>query len=189
MALKRGKPAKEVLAARIRMTVVPAITARYMMPCPSNTVRAICEMTVSVSEGTAPISRARKEMPMNSEPRINAIQIRVIPALRLRGSLKAVIPLEIASTPVSAAVPLEKACNRRNAVIPDIASPKCSTSGGSITSGSEPVSSRNNPVPMVRNIIAIKKKLGMANAAPDSLTPRRLITVINMTHTMAMATR
>ena len=36
------------------------------------------------------------------------IQISVMPALRLRGSLKAVMPLEMASTPVSAVVPLAK---------------------------------------------------------------------------------
>ena len=66
-------------------------------------------MTVSASEGTAPIWAARKVMPSNSEPRMTDIQISVMPALRLRGSLKAVMPLEIASTPVSAVVPLEKA--------------------------------------------------------------------------------
>jgi hypothetical protein len=43
-------------------------------------------------------------------PRIAAMTIKVIPAFRLRGSLKAVIPLDIASIPVKAAVPLEKAC-------------------------------------------------------------------------------
>ena len=42
-----------------------------------------------------------------------AIHINVMPALRLRGSLNAVKPLEMASTPVNAAVPLENACNNR----------------------------------------------------------------------------
>ena len=51
------------------------------------------------------------------EPRINAIQIKVVPALRLRGSLNAVIPFEIASTPVSAVVPLAKALKIRNILI------------------------------------------------------------------------
>ena len=45
-----------------------------------------------------------------------AIQSRVMPALRLRGSLNAVMPLEIASTPVRAVVPLENACRSRNSV-------------------------------------------------------------------------
>ena len=42
------------------------------------------------------------------------IHSRVMPALRLRGSLKAGMPFEIASTPVSAVVPLEKAWSSRN---------------------------------------------------------------------------
>ena len=45
------------------------------------------------------------------------IQISVMPALRLRGSLKAVMPFEIASTPVSAVVPLANACRIRKAEI------------------------------------------------------------------------
>ena len=46
--------------------------------------------------------------------RINAIQSSVMPALRLRGSLNAVTPFEIASTPVRAVVPFAKACSSRN---------------------------------------------------------------------------
>ena len=48
------------------------------------------------------------------EPRMQDIHRSVIPALRLRGSRKAVIPLEMASTPVRAEVPLEKARRIRN---------------------------------------------------------------------------
>ena len=47
---------------------------------------------------------------------MTAIQIRTIPALRLRGSLKAVMPLAMASIPVMAEVPLEKACRSRKGV-------------------------------------------------------------------------
>ena len=56
-------------------------------------------------------------MARNSVARMPAIQSSVIPALRLRGSLKAGMPFEIASTPVRAVVPLEKACSSRNRVI------------------------------------------------------------------------
>src|SRR6185503_854424 len=86
------------------MRVVAAIVARYSSPQPSKAARASCEITVSCSEGTAAIGPARKLMPRNSEARIDAIQMRVMPALRLRGSLNAVIPFENASTPVSAVV-------------------------------------------------------------------------------------
>jgi hypothetical protein len=109
-ALKRGKSAKLVLVAMIRITVVAAITARYKNPCPPYIVRANWEITVSASDGIASIRPARKVMLRNRLPRIAAITMRVIPAFRLRGSLKAVIPLDIASIPVRAAVPLEKAC-------------------------------------------------------------------------------
>ena len=44
------------------------------------------------------------------------IQIRVMPALWLRGSRKAVMPFEMASTPVSADVPLEKARSSRKSL-------------------------------------------------------------------------
>ena len=49
-----------------------------------------------------------------SEPRITDIEMSVMPALWLLGSLKAGMPLEIASTPVSAVVPLANARRIRN---------------------------------------------------------------------------
>ena len=52
---RRGKPLKAVLAAMIRMRVVPAMAAKYGSVRPPYAVRAICEITVSVSEGTAPV--------------------------------------------------------------------------------------------------------------------------------------
>ncbi len=60
------------------------------------------------------------------------IQIKVMPALRLRGSLKAVMPLEMASTPVSAVVPFANACKRRKGVSAPTVCNRVS-SGGSIT--------------------------------------------------------
>ena len=65
------------------------------------------------------------------------IQISVMPALRLRGSLKAVMPFEIASTPVSAVVPLEKACSSRKRPSARVGS--ISSGGGSATGCSVPV--------------------------------------------------
>ncbi len=94
---------------------------------------------------------------MNRKPRMNAMTIKVMLAFRLRGSLKAVVPFEIASTPVNAVVPLEKACRSRNAVIPVAASPKCSMGGGSTTVPRELLRMRNSPVPTVISIMTIKK--------------------------------
>ncbi len=109
IALKRGKSANAVFAAIINMTVVPAITRIYPNPFPEKMVRPIWEMIVSSSDGIAPICRARKVIPSSKEPRIADIITRVCPAVLLRGSLKAVIPSEMASIPVTADVPLENA--------------------------------------------------------------------------------
>ena len=48
---------------------------------------------------------------------MTAIQTSVAPAFLLRGSLKAVIPLDIASTPVTAVVPLANAFRIKKNVI------------------------------------------------------------------------
>ena len=54
-AASRGKSAKEVLAAMIRISVVAAMVSKYNgVPAPT-TARVSCEMTVSAVEGTAPI--------------------------------------------------------------------------------------------------------------------------------------
>jgi transposase len=87
------------------------------MPRPPNTVRASWDITVSSSEGIAPIKPSKNVMPKNKTPRIDAIQIKVIAALSVRGSLNAVTPLETASMPVSAVVPLANARKIKNNVI------------------------------------------------------------------------
>jgi len=55
-------------------------------------------------------------MPRNSVIRMPLIHIRVTAALWLRGSSKAVMPLEMASMPVRAALPLENARRIRKSV-------------------------------------------------------------------------
>ena len=76
-------------------------------------------------------------------------------ALRLRGSLKAVMPLEMASMPVSAVEPLEKARRIRNS--PSGASDWTATCSTPLTVGSVPVAQRKKPMPSVRNIMPRKK--------------------------------
>ncbi len=63
------------------------------------------------------------------------IQISVTPALWLRGFLNAVMPLEMASTPVRAVVPLEKAWRRRKRDTA-VSSP-CTSSGWRVGNGAE----------------------------------------------------
>ena len=55
-------------------------------------------------------------MPRSNVPRMADIQIRVMPALRLFGARKAVMPLEMASTPVRAVVPLANALQNQEQV-------------------------------------------------------------------------
>jgi hypothetical protein len=89
-------------------------------------------------------------------PRMQDIQTRVMPAFLLRGWRKAVMPLEMASMPVIAEVPLEKACSSRKGVTVPSA-PSIEKTGGFTTVPSEPVSRRSKPNPTVRNIITTKK--------------------------------
>ncbi len=83
------------------------------------------------------------------------IQMRVMPALWLRGSLNAGMPLEMASTPVRAVVPLAKAWRSRKSVTACCG--RTSRAGGSVTWPSVPVRYRKNAVPRVRNIANTKK--------------------------------
>ena len=66
---------------------------------------------------------ARTEMPRKAVPRMTPIQVRVRPALRLSGALKALTPLEMASTPVRATAPDENARRRANRVTPLTSAP------------------------------------------------------------------
>src|SRR3970040_1951168 len=116
------------------------------------------------------------------------IQIRVIPALRLRGSRNAGIPFEIASTPVRAVVPWAKACRSRKGATTVNVPPTC-ISGGATTVPSVPVKYRTRPIPTVRIIDAKKKNIGNGKDRPDARTPRRLTTVTRSTRLTASVTR
>ncbi|GIU98971.1 MAG: hypothetical protein KatS3mg014_0587 [Actinomycetota bacterium] len=117
---RRGKSAKDVLAARIRISVVATWRARNS-PVPSgpppNTARPICAMTVRVSDGTTRRRYARNERPRNITASRLPIHMSVVRALRHSGGRNAGIPLEMASTPVTAAPPEAKAWSTRNGLI------------------------------------------------------------------------
>ena len=72
---------------------------------------------VSCSDGTAPICTDRKVMPRNRQPRYSHPDERDTGVLAAR-HVKAVMPLEIASTPVRAVVPLAKAEGSRREKAP-----------------------------------------------------------------------
>ncbi len=102
-------------------------------------MRAICEMIVSWCDGMAWMWRDRKVMPRNIVTSRALMTTSVLAALRLRGSRKAVMPLEMASMPVRAAEPLLKARRMRNMVSGAAASTANSTP---VTTPSVPVAQR-----------------------------------------------
>src|SRR5258706_8431074 len=100
---------------------------------------------------------------------MNAIQSKEMNAFLLRGSLNAVIPFEIASIPVKAAVPLEKACRIKKGVI-EIRSLDGSNAGGFGTNPKETLSERTKTTPTLKKNMIKKKKLRSAMTAPPSFT-------------------
>ena len=114
----------------------------------------------------------------------------VVAALRLLGRRNAGTPLEIASTPVSAAQPEEKARATRNtsAMVVRVPSyPSASTIWKAELSaaGSVPVAWRKNPKPIIPTSATMKAYAGNANHDPDSRTPRRFTRVSATTSTEA----
>jgi hypothetical protein len=68
---------------------------------------------------------------MNKKAMIAPMATRVVRALPACGCLNAETPLEMASTPVSAVTPAEKACRTRNSVSGTMAAPAPSSAWGS----------------------------------------------------------
>ena len=90
---------------------------------PPNTARPRVDRIVCSSESVGWRRWASTEMPRKAVPRMTPIQVRVRPALRLSGALKALTPLEMASTPVRATAPDENARSRANRVTPLTSAP------------------------------------------------------------------
>ena len=120
----------------------------------------------------------------------------VVAALRLFGGLNAGTPLEMASTPVSAAQPEENVRSSRNANAKLVRS-CCSASItrpalGAVRSWPS-TKIRTRPVSSMPMMTIMKPYVGIANAVPDSRSPRRFIavstaTAITATPTLCSAT-
>ena len=120
----------------------------------------------------------------------------VVAALRDFGFWKAGTPLLIASTPVSAAAPCEKARITRNTK----ASPAtCEWSGAICTEALSAriscpsTSARNSPTAIMPSTPMRNAYTGTASTPPDSRSPRRLIAVstaiaATANHTLCVAT-
>ncbi len=91
----------------------------------------ISETTVGVPDtnGTLCVSAARADTPRNMTPRIVLMRTSVVRALRACGFRKMLTPLEMASVPVMAELPLAKARRRKKADTPRISPPLACPSG------------------------------------------------------------
>ncbi len=125
-------------------------------------------------------------MARNKTTRIVLMAVSVVAALRVFGSLKAVMPLEMASMPVKAVEPLEKARRIKKSVRGAAASVAISTP---VTGVSVPVKKRYRPTTSVIPMTSRKKKVGMAKTEPLSRTPRRLTSVTRKMMATANTTR
>ncbi len=110
-----------------------------------------------------------------------------MPALRLRGSLKAGMPFEIASTPVSAVVPLENACSSRNSVT--AADVRALVQRRRVDHGAERAQELADERGADRQVHDRDEEEGRhrERRLPDSRTPRRLISITRPTSTTAIA--
>ena len=124
-------------------------------------------------------------MVMESTPIIS----RVVAALRLFGFWNAGTPFEIASTPVRAAQPDEKARSSRKAVaMPAMASwlgSGMSSNWALSACPRLPVTAWTTPTTPIPTMPRMNAYTGTAKALPDSRTPRRFIAVRKMTRPMA----
>src|SRR5215831_15774790 len=117
-------------------------------------------------------------MPRKSDPRIKAIQVSVMAALRVSGLRKMGMPLEIASTPVIAEQPV---ANERRMTKMDNGSMACTVGVKCPMSGwCRKTYALTNPTMMSREELAMKRYVGRAKIDPDSRIPRRLRTVITI---------
>ncbi len=164
----------------------------------SKTARAICAITTSWSKPAGigvPSGRISRStwcgstylMPICRASTMTLIIIvtaiipsssSVVAALRDFGLRNAGTPLEIASTPVSAAQPEENARASRKiraTVVSGSSQPGCGAISRTAlsTSGRVPLSIRMKPHAHIPRIAVMKRYVGTAKNVPDSRTPRR----------------
>ena len=106
------------------------------------------------------------------------MRTRVVRAFLAWGSRKTLTPLEMASVPVMAELPLAKARRRKKAETPRMSPPLACPSGSvpwlDDALGRSPAASRPRPTTMSTAMLAMKKYVGTANTRPASRMPRRL---------------
>src|SRR5436853_4547663 len=139
------------------------------------TARAIWETTESVALGLAWTSTARYETPRNIAFAIAPSTPNVFAAFSPCGCRKAFTPFAIASTPVNAVEPDEKA---RSSTKTPIAPAPTGSSCGTTARCTLPVTTWTSPTATSAKIEVTNAYVGRANRSPDSRTPRRFASTI-----------
>ncbi len=130
------------------------------------------------------VIRESTTMPTSITIAIEPSSSSVVAAFLLFGGLNAGTPLEIASTPVSAAQPEEKVRNSRkmNAkLVRWLFSAEMTRPALGARSSWPRTKMRNRPVRIIPTMTTMNAYVGMANAVPDSRSPRRLTAVSRTT--------
>jgi hypothetical protein len=129
--------------------------------------------------------------PENISTEMPPSSISVVAALRDFGLRNAGTPLLIASTPVSAAQPCVNERSTSSASARPVSASPCASSSMSALGArtSSPSSStRVRPQTIIVPMPSMNAYVGIANATPDSRTPRRLMAVSSRIATTANAT-
>jgi hypothetical protein len=116
----------------------------------------------------------------------------VVAAFLLFGGLKAGTPLEMASTPVSAAQPDENVRRSRNTnakLVRWLSSAEITRSALGARRSWPRMNTRTSPVRIIAMMTMMNAYVGMENAVPDSRRPRRFMAVSKATAPIAMPTR
>src|SRR5215469_2131108 len=167
-AESRGKPWKDVFAARIRTANVKIWTTQYIhapaLPT-GKTARATWETTESVLLGRVCRWTARYDTPRNiviaTTPRTPSVRA----AFFACGRLNAPTPFAIASTPVSALAPDANAFSTRKIV----SVPTPAGSGFGVWAIVHvPTAHLVTPTTIITSIEMMKMYVGSANVSPDS---------------------
>ncbi len=123
----------------------------------------ISETTVGVPDrnGTLWVRAASTDTPRNMTPRIVLMSTRVVRAFCACGFRKMLTPLEIASVPVMAELPLAKARRRKKAetprISPPLACPSGNVAGCAGWCGRLPAASRTRPKAISNAMLKMKK--------------------------------
>ncbi len=178
-----------MFAARIKIAEVKNCTMRNPTDSSPKTAIPSCAGTeissLAITPGVWVVSH---EIPRNNVMEMMPMTARVVAALRACGRRNAGTPLEMASTPVSAVAPDEKAF--RSANTPTAPNVVAAWGSGSTSApiGGHAVAHRASPMSTMTPIASTNPYVGIAKRTPDSRAPRRFAIVTKATNAIESST-